>query len=416
MKLMPHQQEVFDKLKNYPHAGVFLDMGLGKTYIGSELAKHHNLKTLVVCQKSKIQDWIYHFGNHYDREVYNLTYKDALDVYVKSNSVDVGVINYDLIFRREELRALQDFTLLLDESSCIQNEQSRRAKFIKSLDSTHNILLSGTVVNGKYERLYSQASLLGWDIKKHEFYNQFICMVKIYVNGYYQNVPSGKYKRVPRLKEKLRQHGAIFMKTDEVLSLPEQNFIDIYVSKTKEYKTFEKHNIVNLDEIMLIGDMKITARMRLKQLCGAYNTEKVNALVDLIESTSDRLIVFYNFKHDFEHLRNIINILKRPISYVNGDGRDLSAYEACEDSITLVQWQSGALGLNLQKANKMVMFTPPDGWSEGYEQALKRIHRIGQTRPCFYWRLIVKDSLEEEIYQNIKRKSEITNNLFKDNG
>ena len=413
IKLMPHQKEVFDTLKNYPNAGVFLDMGLGKTFIGSELAKYYDLKTLCICQKSKVDDWIEHFNTYYQVKVYNLLDRDELKNFIVDDSICVGVINYDLVFRRDELKKLKNFTMLLDESSSIQNENAKRSKFIKSLKSEHNILLSGTVINGKYEKLYSQVKLLGWDISKAQFYNEFICMVKIYVNGFMQSVPSGKYKRVPRLKAKLREHGAIFMKTDDVISLPKQNFIDIKVPVSKEYKTFEKHNIVDLDKIVLIGDMKITARMRLKQLCGAYNTDKVNALVDLIESTDDRVIIFYQFKHDFEHLRNVIHILGRPISYVNGDGRDLSAYEACDDAIVFVQWQSGALGLNLQKANKMIMFTPPDGWAEGYNQALKRIHRIGQEKPCFYWRLIVSDSIEEDIYKNIEHKSTITDNLFK---
>lgn len=78
----------------------------------------------------------------------------------------IGVINYELVWRRSELSKLKDFTLLLDESSLIQNENSKRSKFIlKKLHPENVILLSGTPTGGKYERLWSQLHLLGWNIK-----------------------------------------------------------------------------------------------------------------------------------------------------------------------------------------------------------------------------------------------------------
>lgn len=64
----------------------------------------------------------------------------------------IGIINYELAFRRPELSKLSDFTLMLDESSLIQNETAKRSKFIlKKLNPSNVILLSGTPTSGKYE-------------------------------------------------------------------------------------------------------------------------------------------------------------------------------------------------------------------------------------------------------------------------
>ena len=46
-------------------------------------------------------------------------------------------------------------------------------------------------------------------------------------------------------------------------------------------------------------------------------------------------------------------------------------------------------------------------------QMLKRIHRIGQTRPCFYYLLSVKGSVEEDIYRALEKKEDYTLDLFK---
>ena len=69
------------------------------------------------------------------------------------------------------------------------------------------------------------------------------------------------------------------------------------------------------------------------------------------------------------------------------------------------------MGLNLQKANKIVYFTPP--LSSGlFEQAKKRIHRIGQEKTCFYYYLTCKGSIEEKIYAALAMRKDYTERLF----
>lgn len=140
-----------------------------------------------------------------------------------------------------------------------------------------------------------------------------------------------------------------------------------------------------------------------------YSNEKLQALKDLIDSTEDRLIIFYNF--DIE-LEKILSVCKdKPISVINGKLKDLKAYTEQDNSITLVQYQAGAKGLNLQKANKMIFFSPTLS-CEDYMQSKKRIHRIGQGRTCFYYYLTIEHSIEERIYAAINRGVDYTDDLF----
>ena len=145
-------------------------------------------------------------------------------------------------------------------------------------------------------------------------------------------------------------------------------------------------------------------------MAGLFNKNKLNAFKDLVDSTNDRLIVFYNFKEELNLLKE--NCSRDHISYVNGDIKDLDAYENYEDSITFIQYQAGAMGLNLQKANKIIYFSPTES-SELFEQSKKRIHRVGQDKHCFYYLLITKNSIEEKIYENLKQRRNYTNELFK---
>lgn len=86
----------------------YLDMGLGKSFLGSE--KMHQLRTsitLIVCQKSKVDDWVAHYREHYDYNVIVFNKQSLSEISEHS----VLIINYDLIWRRPELLRLTNFTL-----------------------------------------------------------------------------------------------------------------------------------------------------------------------------------------------------------------------------------------------------------------------------------------------------------------
>lgn len=408
INLYPHQADVLDQTKDKNKVAYYLDMGLGKTFVGSEKLKELDTKiNLVICQKSKLNDWYEHFKTFYP--TYNIIiYKKSVPIPEKC----IIIINYDLVWRREELSQLEDFTLMLDESSCIKNTTANRTKFILKLKAKNVILLSGTPVGGKYEELYSQCKLLGWKISKKAFWNTYIDFVNIDIGGFPMRKVTG-YKNIDRLKQKLRDHGAVFMKTEDVIELPSQQFININVENTSDYKKFKKHRLVTVEDKELVGDTSLSKMLYLRQLASQYNKHKLAALKDLLESTNDRIIIFYNFKDEYEKIKNLCIKLEKPISAVNGSIRDLYAYENNANSITLVQYQAGAMGLNLQKSNKIIYFSLPLS-SELFEQSKKRIHRLGQANSCFYYYMLTKGSIEHDILEVLNTRRDFTDKLFEE--
>lgn len=416
--LFPHQKQALEMTSSQNRVAYYLDMGLGKTFVGSEKMRELGAKvSLVICQKSKIQDWCDHFKENYQCEVVDLTtlkidkFESFIHLCEIIPHIIVGIINYDLIFRRPELSKLRNFTLILDESSLVQNETSKRSKFIlKRLKPENVILLSGTPTGGKYEKLWSQCQLLGWDISKTAFWNTYVKYHFEDFDGFPVKIIDG-YKNIEQLKQKLREQGAVFMKSDEVFDLPQQIDTTLYASICKEYRKFRKDSIVKFDNQEFVGDTSLTKMLYERMLCGFANKEKLNLFKDLLNSTDDRIIVFYNFQNELMKLSEIVIDSDRPLSVVNGSTKDLSAYENFENSVTLIQYQAGAMGLNLQKSNKIVYFTPPLS-SELFEQSKKRTHRIGQERTCFYYYLICKNSIETKIYSALKMRRDYTERLF----
>lgn len=377
LHLMPHQEDALNRTEQFNRCAYYLDMGLGKTFVGAEkMYLLNNVVNLVICQKSKIDDWVQHFKDYYpDYRVMNLTKKseainfravlDTKDLYNQGVQM-IGVINYETAFRRDWLLKLKDFTLMLDESSLITNETAKRSKFILKMQPESVILLSGTPTAGKYERLWSQVQLLGWNITKKAFWSSYVQTEWVENgDGFKREVITG-YKHTEHLKKKLADHGCIFMKTADVIELPEQTEQKIFFKATQAYKYFIKNSYIMLDtlnmckfkddsdyygtdvtpRVELVGDNSLTKMLYARQLCGQWHKEKLEGLRDLVESTEDRLIIFYNFTAELEAMQKKLADLNRPYSVVNGSKKDLTAYDQADDSITFIQYQAGAMGGN----------------------------------------------------------------------
>lgn len=421
-KFYDFQRDILSSSKARNKVAYYLDMGLGKTFVGAEKAVClPSQMILCVCQKSKVDDWLNHFLVNYDCTVDNLTLKQQYkDFFTESERVDckhVGVINYDILYRRKELEQLEHFTLMLDESSLITNENAKRSKFIlKKLRPDNIILLSGTPTNGKYELLWSQLHLLGWPISKELYWEHYVDVE--YVDngqGFPVKVVRG-YKNVERLKAKMREYGCYFLKTEEVFELPDQVFEPVYIKKPKLYDKFLRDKIVTVEDRELVGDTVLTKALYARMLCGSYSEEKLERMRELLESSGERFIVFYNFNEELRKIEDLCIELDRPVSIVNGKTKDLSCYEEYDNAVTLVQYQAGAMGLNLQKANRMIYFTLP--WGLGscglWEQSKKRIHRIGQKQTCFYYTLLCRDTVEITNLDALVHGKELTDDLFKE--
>lgn len=430
IRLLPHQEDCLKKLDGKNRVAIYHDMGLGKTFTGAEKAIELDAGiTLVVCQKSKVRDWVEHFQTNYSYpgnlengcapyQVIDLTtWKKndfKKDMFITDGAVIghiVYIINYDLVFRRPALMKLKNFTLMLDESSLICNEQAKRSRAILKMNPANVILLSGTPTAGKYEALWSQCRLLGWSISKKAFWNSYICTKWVDYGGFLGQVVTG-YKNVEHLKKRLSEHGAVFLKTEEVMNLPEQIEQKVMLKRSKEYNTFVRNGYITLgDGTEMFGTNSLTRILHERQLCGQYHQGKLEAFRDLLNSTSDNLVVFYCFNGELDVLERIAREEGREPGAVNGHQKD----GAEGHDILFVQYQAGAYGLNLQGfSNRIIYYSLPlgNGSCDLWEQSKKRIHRIGQDRACFYYYLLVRDSIETVNLQWLKEGKDYTDHLF----
>ena len=191
--------------------------------------------------------------------------------------------------------------------------------------------------------------MLGWNISKDLFWKQYVDFYYDDKQGFPIKIVKG-YKNVERLKSKLRQYGCRFLKTEDVFDLPKQIWNEVKIEPIKEYKKFKKDRIVTINNAELVGDTILTKMLYERMLCGQYNSNKLEALKDLLESTEDRVIIFYNFNEEARIITEVCEKLDKPYSVVNGKGKDLSNYDNFDNSVTLIQYQAGSMRTKLTKS------------------------------------------------------------------
>jgi DNA repair and recombination RAD54-like protein len=81
----------------------------------------------------------------------------------------------------------------------------------------------------------------------------------------------------------------------------------------------------------------------------------------------------------------------------------------------LLSSKAGGCGLNLIGANRLVMFDPD--WNPANDrQAMARIWRDGQKKPCFIYRLFTTGTIDEKVYQRQICKDGLSTMMVTDTG
>jgi len=218
------------------------DMGLGKTIqalTAAELmARIFSIqKVLIVSPTSLKHQWYGEIEKFTDRSVQVIEGLNHQRQPLYQNDSFYKVINYELVFRDiNKIKSWSPDLIILDEAQRIKNWKTRTAQYVKQLESTFAIVLTGTPIENRIEELHSIMEFIDrWHFGP----------LYRFVHNHRITDEGGKvigYKDLQSIRNSLKQV-MIRRKKDEVLKqLPERIDKHFFVKMTKEQRIIHDEN------------------------------------------------------------------------------------------------------------------------------------------------------------------------------
>ncbi|MGD8769070.1 MAG: SNF2-related protein [Desulfobacterales bacterium] len=158
-------------------------------------------------------------------------------------------------------------------------------------------------------------------------------------------------------------------------------------------------------DLLLDHQKKIQA---INNLCRSMNdTRKSRMLLELIRSSSEKIIIFVKYLGTLEHLSDFLSWNKIPHALFHGGLNNRSKDEQInrfkEEANILLTTEIGGEGRNLQFCHQMINYDLP--WNPmKIEQRIGRIHRIGQDKEVTIYNLCAAGSAEDYILEVLDKK------------
>ena len=185
------------------------------------------------------------------------------------------------------------------------------------------------------------------------------------------------------------------------LRKPPKNKLDEGEQQQKEHKTEEKK--MEMDSRCNGNEKMIRFDSKLKKLFAELHKLKV-------EKPNDKSLIFTSFSKSLnwicEQLEENGFKYKTLTGSMTMNKRKKALDEFandCETKIFVLTVRSGAVGITLTSANHIFMMEPQFNPAL-YRQAINRVYRLGQTKKVHIHTLIMKDSIEERIWNINKDK------------
>lgn len=309
---------------------------------------------------------------------------------------------------------------IIDEIHKCRNSQSKQGKAIHCCCSYYRLALTGTPLMNNPVDLYN---VLKWlEVENHSltYFKNLYCEMGGF--GGYEIIG---YKNLDQLENSLNKN-MLRRRKEEVLDLPPKIYtdelLDLDSSQDKLYRDVTNQIIEDIDRIMLLPN-PLTELIRLRQVTSNPNiltsknitNVKYDRIVDILESTTDKVIIFSNWTKVINPLYIKLSSLGYNPALVTGESKDpileMNKFQS-DNTCKVILGTTPALGTGytLTAANTVIFIDEP--WSKAIkDQAEDRCHRIGTKGTVNIITLICKDTIDERIHQIIKDKGELSDRI-----
>lgn len=429
-----YQDRAIRFVMDHPAAGLFLEMGLGKTVITltaiNELMydRFEVSKVLVIAPLRVAQDTWSRESAKWDHlkhlkiakilgtaeERIAALWEDDVDIYVINRENVVWLV--DIL---EENRIRWPFDMVVvDELSSFKSNQAKRFKALRKMRPMMDRIvgLTGTPAGNSLEDLWAEMYLLDRGERLGATLTRY--RSDYFTPGYGVGPVVYKWRPKKGAMEAITKRISditVSMRAEDYLELPDM--IESVVEVQLDDKARKAYDAMERDCLLPVGeDKEITAldaaamMSKLLQLANGFiydeqhgetriHDGKLEALSEIIEAADSPVLVYYNFTADRDRI-----LKEYPDAVQLKSDQDIKAWNDGEVRILVAHPASAGYGLNLQDGGHiMVWYGLP--WSlEQYQQAVARLQRQGQRYPVMVYHLLAAGTVDAQVARSLKSK------------
>ena len=423
-------------LNNGCHCLLADEMGLGKTVqilgVLAHFRKQSKKPCVVFCPASVIPVWRLEVERFYPSlKIYQITGQRSLtDDGIEE--VDIVLCSYTQLRRNIDLFVKMEFSCcVLDEAQVIKNPDTKVSKASCAIKADYRVAVTGTPIENHYKDIWSIFHFLMPGLLGNR--TRFDTMVEMGGEGFSL-----------RLKNQLAPFILRRTKSEVISELPEKNEMQLNCSMTdiqkKEYTRLVQEGI---KRITSDGELNTVQKRsfnffalltRLRQVCcdpgllpwmevDPGKSAKIQLLVEKladIYATGHKVVIFSQFVSLIERVKTV---LEREFPELNlfmltgktvDRAKPVKGFQDADHPATiLVSLKAGGTGITLHAADYVFLLDP--WWNPSVEnQAIDRVHRLGQENPVFVYRVITTGTIEERVQALQREKREMFKDLIED--
>lgn len=409
------------------------DMGLGKTLqtitMLTRVYPKEKMPSLLVMPRSLLFNWQDELAKFAPQLTYYIYYGSQRNLEEAMNS-QLILTTYALVRNDiDELRKRQFHYVVLDESQNIKNLASQATQAVMLLNGRHRLALSGTPIENNLTELYSlfrflNPAMLG---SADEFNRQYAYPIQ----------RDGDKEATESLRRKIFPFMLRRLKKDVLKELPDRTEQTLYVEMDDDHRRlYEQRRLYyqqlvgksideqGLERSQMVMFQALSELRRISSVPeslseGTVSSPKIPLLCESIEeavSGGHKVVVFFNFIAGIELLGDRLTELGIDYATMTGSTHDRRAVierfqQDAGCRALLMTLKTGGVGLNLTVADTVYIFEP--WWNKAAEeQAINRLHRIGQKAKVMSYALITRDTIEEKIRLLQQQKKDLADSLI----
>lgn len=407
-KLLPHQEEAVSFHIQKKFSANFSEMGTGKSLVALAVICELGKKAAIVCPPHLVNNWLNEVNKH--------TELVATPHFLKvKEDADVAIIPYSQIAKCEGVFKWAD-VIVADESHYLKNMNAKRTITFHAFFSKHTpeyfLPMTGTPLKNRIPEAYSMLVLFSYGPNSpkitdayRSFYT-FCCRFTNVRETSYGNQYTGM-KNVEELRTYIKPF-SIKHYASKVLNLPELTEVDVIASYDdnpdleRAFARFQEEGVgadITVKRDSAVAKAKFTS----------------NFVSDSIEAGSSPVVVFSDHKKPLEIMALELSASYR-VAVIDGD-TNMANRQMYVDRLNKGQLDAllctigtSSSGYNMTGASLLVINDPP--WVPGdRDQLIKRIHRLGQEKPCRIVN-VIGSKVDQKIQNSLRGKNRVINKVI----